>query len=495
MSVSFGEVPANLRLPWLYAEFDNSEAVQGPQLMKYRGLLVGQKTSAGTQAALTPARITSAAHAAILFGPGSMLYGMAQAWFARNTYTEIWAVAFADPGSSVAAGGAIALGGSTTGSGTLSLYLAGRLVALKVTAGDSLSSLATALAAAINADTSLPLIAAVDGSVNTKVNLTAKNAGLVGNDHDVRLNYFDEATPVGLTATITAFSGGSGVPNFTTLWAALGDTHYNIWALPYTDSASLAEVGNELGRRSGPTRQTDALAFMAKKGSVSALGTFGTGLNEEFFCCTPVQNSPTQTAEIAAEVAALAAQYGQADPARPFQTLALAWTKAPKVSDRFTAEERNLLLFDGISSWHVDAAGKIIIDRLITTYQHNGAGADDTSYLDVNTVLTISYLRYDFRNHMLRKFPRHKLADDGVRVGFGQAVVTPKIAKAECFNKFREWEEIGLVENFEQFKRDIIVERNVSDPNRLDFVLPPDLVNQLIVMAVKISFRLQGVNA
>jgi phage tail sheath gpL-like len=51
-------------------------------------------------------------------------------------------------------------------------------------------------------------------------------------------------------------------------------------------------------------------------------------------------------------------------------------------------------------------------------------------------------------------------------------------------------ETLGLVENIEQFKTDLIVERNVQDPNRLDFLLPPDLVNQFIVGAAQIQFRL-----
>ena len=36
-----------------------------------------------------------------------------------------------------------------------------------------------------------------------------------------------------------------------------------------------------------------------------------------------------------------------------------------------------------------------------------------------------------------------------------------------------------------------MVERNEGDPNRLDFLLPPDLVNQLRVIAASISFTLQ----
>jgi phage tail sheath gpL-like len=45
------------------------------------------------------------------------------------------------------------------------------------------------------------------------------------------------------------------------------------------------------------------------------------------------------------------------------------------------------------------------------------------------------------------------------------------------------------VENFEDFDANLVVERNEDNPNRLDFLLPPDLINQLVVLAAKIQFR------
>jgi phage tail sheath gpL-like len=41
------------------------------------------------------------------------------------------------------------------------------------------------------------------------------------------------------------------------------------------------------------------------------------------------------------------------------------------------------------------------------------------------------------------------------------------------------------------FKKYLIVERDSQDPNRVNVLLPPDIVNQLRVMAVLASFRLQ----
>ena len=49
----------------------------------------------------------------------------------------------------------------------------------------------------------------------------------------------------------------------------------------------------------------------------------------------------------------------------------------------------------------------------------------------------------------------------------------------------------GLVEDLANFKSHLIVERNVNDPNRLDVLYPPDLINQLRIFAVLAQFRLQ----
>lgn len=46
------------------------------------------------------------------------------------------------------------------------------------------------------------------------------------------------------------------------------------------------------------------------------------------------------------------------------------------------------------------------------------------------------------------------------------------------------------MENFDQYKADLIVERNKDDRNRVDVLSPPDLVNQFRIFAMKIGFVL-----
>jgi phage tail sheath gpL-like len=50
---------------------------------------------------------------------------------------------------------------------------------------------------------------------------------------------------------------------------------------------------------------------------------------------------------------------------------------------------------------------------------------------------------------------------------------------------------LGRVENATAFKNNLIVERDPNDPNRVNVLYPPDLINQLRVFAVLAQFRLQ----
>jgi phage tail sheath gpL-like len=238
----------------------------------------------------------------------------------------------------------------------------------------------------------------------------------------------------------------------------------------------------------------DGVAVTSALGSFSALTTLGNGRNSphSVILAQPGINPITPAFEHAAESAAIVARYGAQDPARPFQTLRLTHSQPPAESDRFTYLERNQLLFEGIGTTKVGPGGQVELERPITTYQLNAAGAPDVAYLDVNTPLTILYLRYSWRSQLTTRYPRHKLADDGARFGDGQAIMTPKQGKAEALAWYEDMIELGLVEagSLEAFKAALQVERNVLDVNRLDWRLTPDLVNQAIIMATLMAFKL-----
>lgn len=493
MPISFNALPPTIREPFVGVEISASNAQQGPSLLAYKALLIGQKLSTGTATADTiVGPITSVEQAILAGGRGSMIHRQAIGWYASNRSTELYLGVVADNGAGVAATGTIVFTAAATGGGTIAFYLGGERVIVGITAGDATTVMATNTAAAINALADLPVTA---GAASSTVTITYRHKGLVGNTYDVRTNFrAGEVLPAGVALTITAMGSvvaGTTNPTLTNLIAAMADLWFQIWSHPYTDATSLTAIETELASRFGPLRSIDGIAITSASGSFSTLTTLGTGRNSphSVIVAQPGATPLTPPPEFAAEVAAQVALAAAADPARPFQTLPLSHAIAPAETDQWSFDERNLFLFAGIATTLRAAGGVVRLARIITTYRVSPSGASDTAYLDATTQLTLLYLRFDLRNLIQLKWPRHKLADDGTQFGSGQAIVTPKIARGEALLWFRRMETLGLVEGFDQFKRDLVVERNQTDRNRLDFLIPPDLINALIVAAAQIQFR------
>lgn len=481
-------IPTDTRVPFVHVAFDGVAQQNGPALQPFRVLVLGLRTS-GTVAQKTPKLVTSAEQAAEYFGQGSMLHGMARRYFAARPGCETWFCALDDTGT--AATGTVTLSGTATENGTLSLYVAGELVPVVVTAGDAAATVAAALVAAIDARPHLPVSAA---AVSAVVTLTANQTGTEGNAIDLRLNRFStEVTPAGLTAALVlmgAAVAGAGSPTIdSTLWAAIGEDQFNVLAvgLDASVAATVNAIEAELDDRAAPPRMIEGLACFAVSDSHSNLITLGDAQNGKYVSVLALSSSDlAPNWELAAAYAAAVAREGKADPARPLTTVELVGIVAPDVADTFSFDERDLLLKDGIATAKV--TGDVVrIERAITQYQENAVGAPDTGFLDVNTILTLSYLRWFVRTRFASKYPRHKLADDGTSFAAGQPVLTPKLIKAELLSYFREWESLGLVEGFDQFKADLVVERSATDPNRVDVVMGPDLVNQMRVLGVSLQ--------
>ena len=488
-NIAFNSVPSTGRVPFVYVEFDNTGAVLGPVQQQYSALMIGQRAAAAPIAAAVPTLVTSLEQAETYFGVDSQIAQMARVWFANNTVTPLTICALDDLVAGVTASGSIAFTGPATAAGVLSVYIGGQLIQVGVTAGMTGAQVATALYNAVNALATCPVVA-TNGTAGTTT-LTCNWKGETGNDIDIRRNYSSgDSTPAGIAATITPMASGAGNPVISAAITAIGDVPYNIIINPLTDTTNVALLKTEMDRRAGPVLQIDGMVFMAKSATVGNLSTFGNAQNSQWFCAMGVYKMPSPAYEMAAGVAAVAAYYGNIDQARPFQTLPIAGIYAPAIVDRFLMTDQDVILRDGISTYKVDSDGTVRIQRLVTMYQTNPAGAPDVSYLDINTMLTLSYLRYSTRNMILTKYPRCKLADDGIRYNPAQAVVTPKLMKAELIALCQGWVDLGLVEGLADFKAGLIVERNATDRNRLDILLTPNLMNQFMIAGVQIRFIL-----
>jgi phage tail sheath gpL-like len=495
MPVSFNDIPSSLRLPLVWAEIDPSQA--GTFANYQRALIVGYKLPASTATANAIARISSFDQARTLYGRGSHHAAMFDAWFRNNRFDEVWGLTITPPSAGTAASGAIAVTGPATASGIVTLYIAGRKVQAGVVSGDDAADVAAAINAAINATLDLPVTSTVSTST---VTVTAKWKGIDGNAIDIRANYFGqlagEVLPVGVGLTITAMANGAGVPDLTDAIAALGDQEFDTVVFGWNDTTTLNAIDTEwnhvgdVGRWSW-MRQIYGHCYVAKDGTVGDLQSYGAARNGAHVTCWGYNGSPTPFFERAATYAARAHRALLNDPARPLHTLPLEGVLPAIPSLRFTKGEQNSLAYDGITTAKETDDGRLQILTSFSMYQRNTHGLDDNAFLKVQTLATLAYVLRSLRFRIVQKFPRHKLANDGTRYGPGQAIVTPTVAKAEIVAHYRELEYRGLVENADAFKRNLIVERNADNPDRLDVLYPPDLVNQLDVFAVLAQFRLQ----
>jgi phage tail sheath gpL-like len=424
-----------------------------------------------------------------------MLADMVQAYRLNDPTGELWCVPV-PAGAGAAAAGSVTFAGSPTTSGLVAVYIAGQRYAISVASGAIAADLATALAAAIAADPLAPIAATAAAAV---VDLAVGFAGEIGNDLQLALNLrgvpAGEVTPAGLTVTLAPFAGGAGTPDVAPSLAALADAEYDYVAIPWADAATLDDVRTAFGEESGRwawDKQLYGHAFSARVDDVATLVTDGSALNDPHTSVLGVPTgAPTAPWRIAAAFTAEAAVGLRDDPARPLQTLPLVGVQLPPRGSRFTVGERQTLLFHGIATCVAGSDNVARIERAITTYQRNAYDQPDPSWLDVQTPATLQYIVRTLRNAILTKYPRHKLANDGTHFGAGQAIVTPKILKAELVAQYAALEDLGMVENMDAFKTFLIVERDPIDPNRVNVLLPPDLVNQLRVFAALVQFRLQ----
>lgn len=490
--ISFNQIPVNLLTPGQYVEFDNSKAISGLINMPQRILLVAPMLASGTATANVPFQLDNLNNAIARLGRGSVGAAMAASLLSVTDTIETWVLPVADSGAGVQASGTVVVAGTPSEAGTINLYVSGTRVQVAVSTTDTATTIATALAAAINANGDLPVTAT---SSTGTVTITGRHKGTLGNDIDLRVNYWpmSEKTPAGITLTIAAtLSGGTGDPSIATGLAAVGATQYNTVIMAYNDDANLTLMETELDTRWGPLYQNDGHCHVGFRGTVGSINTKLSARNNPHITMWSAETGgePGPVWEKAALGGAISAYYLAIDPARPLQTLSMPGRLPASMEKRFTRAERNNILSYGAATTIVDAGGNVVVERAVTTYVHNSGGFVDPSYRDIETMYTLSLLRYQVRARISQKFPRYKLANDGTQFAPGQAVVTPNIIRAELIALFRDWEEIGLVEDIDQFKADLLVARNGTDVNRVDVLLPPNIVNQFRVFAAQIQFRL-----
>lgn len=499
MSINVGfTVPKD---PGTYIRTDNS-AAKGTGKTIGKALILGQRLSAGTKAKDLLTFIPSKAAARGYFGVGSMLAREIEAYMDAYDQGEVYAIAQDEPSAGVAATGTILCAASTSLTGILVVRIGGQYVFCAVTAGDAANTIATNLAAAINAIDSLPVTATTNTATIT---LTVKWKGITGNKILVEVNPLGpeagQVLPGGVTLTVTAIGGviaGSGAPDLDNSLAAIVDK-YDVIVCPYADAVSLDDIETKKAADWGPTVMKYGHVATAYDDTYANLITFsGAVLQNDphtSLAPQPGKNMPRPMWERAAIFGAKTMKHqvdaGPGELAQGFSGIEMTGDIPCAKADEFTPTERNILLGYGISSGYI-SGGKVYINRARTTYMTDETGETDTSYYDQRTLFILQYLNRADKAAWEAKFRGAAIPEDGESVAGGIKIVTPTIARGFFAGQYTKHRKNALVRNIDTFLENLQIEEDDDEPSQMNIIYPPNITAWLATSAWSNQFRIGG---
>jgi len=274
-----------------------------------------------------------------------------------------------------------------------------------------------------------------------------------------------------------AMANGATDPTIATALATVFAAGHNILISAWNDQASLTALRTHLDAVSGPLEQRGAVGIFAHTGTLAASTTLAGLINSGRISGLLVANGYEASYEVAAAYGAVVAS--EEDPARPLNTLPLTGISAPPLANRLGRVEQENALYNGITPSEVGPGEKVQIVRAITTYMLDPQGVPDISMLDLTTIRTLDYVRKACRERISLRFPREKLS-----------ARTPDKVRSELLDVLYKLEELEIVQNVGLWKGQLLVERDLQDPNRLDAKIPTNVVNGLHVFAGRIDLYL-----
>jgi phage tail sheath gpL-like len=479
MAIAFEEI-VNLNIPFVYAELVRKPVLTGTVKQPYQALIFGQKTAAGTANAEEILDIFSANEAKTKFGINSMLANAIDKYFDINKGVPLKVIALDDEGTGTQASGSVALTGTATANGTLSVYINGNSYRVAVASGDTNEDVASLLADKINeSETEQVTAVAATGTVT----LTAVHKGTFGNELKIISNLnSDDATPQGISVAITDMSGGAGNPDLTNVITILENNQFNLIAQPYTDNATLLLIDTALTDNFRATEMLDSFCVVGVNDTVSNLTTKTDSLNTPFITILDNYESFSTGFEQAAGAIATIGDIAQSNPGASYLNETLNGFISTGVTRLRT--ERNSLAGGGVGTIRT-VGSRIVFDRTVTTFQKDeNLQPISIDNRDLRVFLTISFVRYAFILRM-SQFQGYKLGNDNDIFGAGTLVMTPNLYKENLTIVYQQLVTDAVCEDLQGFIDTLIVEK---DGNRLNSSMEVDIINVLLQQAMRINY-------
>lgn len=495
MGVLFTFIPGSgLVAPGTFFEVNSG----GQYESKSRALLLGQKSAAGTLADNTLTLCSTLEEAAQLAGVGSILYEMFRLARRNAPVQETWIAHV--PVTGAAAQKTITVGALPAAGGDGVVEIAGRKISLAVGAAEAAATTATNLAAAINAYVDpltlayLPFTATAALAV---VTLTARHAGTLPTEVEL---YADAGIAGNIFAGALTFAdtvAGTGAASVSAVLAALGDEPFDSIISPYGDTTNLDAAQTALSDLAGRWAwdiQLYGHYFTVNTGNTGAHTSYGLARNDRHATALARVASPTPSWEwlagyVARQLAWLADDTN-GNAARNQSDIVVEGVRPPRLRSSWPAyATRNTLLGSGMSTWKVNAVGQLAIDKCITMQRNNAAGQPDTVFRDIQAIYQVMHaLRY------LRAGLSYTHANKAVATANPNnlpSISTPEDIRADCIGLYGDLVDRGLFEDKAEFAKRIKVERDLSNPARVNIGMDLDRVNPLDILAANATIYAQ----
>ena len=452
--IDFDAIPGSIRVPGQYIEFNTRNAVQGLPQNPQKVLMVAPMLTAGIQPALEPVQLFSDAEAADLFGQGSLAHLMVRQAFANNPYLDLTVIGIADHSAGVP--------------GVVEITIGGKQVSTAVNTGETAATVADRLKTAI---TAADVTVTASGS-GAAVTLTAKHKGEIGNESGLTVSTGN----TGLTYQANAFTGGAKNADIATALSKVAGKHYHIICSPFSDDANAKALSNHIANVSNAIEQRGCIGVLGMSATLSTATTATGKINDGRITCAWYKGAVEPNGIIAAGYAAVLAF--EEDPAKPLNTLEIKGLAVTPDAQWPLFAECNNALYNGLTPLTV-VNNRVQIMRAVSTYTKSANNTDDPALLDITTIRTLDYVRRSVKERIALRFPRDKLSDR----------LLPKV-KSEILDVLIKLDQAEIIENAEANKGKLVVARAQNDPNRVNAIIPADVVNGLHVFAGRIDLIL-----
>lgn len=384
----------------------------------------------------TPARVLSPEDAGDQFGFGFMLHRLVTQTFLGGAGVETWVVPQAEAGGAAASTGELDfVGSSGVLAGTIRLYIAGITVQINIADATTADNIATAVAAAVNAEKELPVTAS---AATTVVTITAKTKGPWGDDITLRFNInAGEALPTGVTVAVTDMSGGSGTPTMADALDGLGtgddanEQFFTDVVHGYgQDTTTLDAISTYVGAGNdflGLYEKTVGRPFRVLTGDIvadsagfTAVTALGDGRKlDRANGVLVVPGSANHPGEIAAQAIGIMARINNDRAAQSYIGTLMIDIDPGAKADRWTSDydNRDTAVKSGVSPTRIQN-GVVTLQNIVTFYHPDNVPVESNGYRSMRNISIIQNMIQNVRvTFEQEKWQGISIVDDVAKVG------------------------------------------------------------------------------